>query len=381
MRKLSALFVILAMLVVAVVPSFAQDEDATIADIVVASTEAEEPEFTVLLTAVGAADPSVLEALSNPDAELTVFAPTDAAFGALIEALGEDAFNEIVADTEALTNILLYHVVEGAVMAETVVGLEDDTEVPTLLEDASITVTFGDDGEVFVNDAEVIVTDIAAANGVIHVIDAVLVPAAGDDMDMDDEDMDDMDDEDMDDMDDEDMDDMDDEDMEDMSDEDMDDMMMDLTIGELVVAAAGDEEEPEFTYLLTAVGAASPAVLETLTDPEAELTVFAPTDAAFEALIEVLGEEAFNGLLESEISVTSILLYHVVDGKVYAEDVVALEDGSEVPTLLEGANLVVTFGDDNEVFVNGIQVLITDIETANGVIHVIDGVLVPELPE
>ena len=76
-RFIGILFAVLLL----VVPSFAQDDmDSTIADIVVASTEAETPEFTTLLAAVSAADPGILEALANPEAELTVFAPTDAAF-------------------------------------------------------------------------------------------------------------------------------------------------------------------------------------------------------------------------------------------------------------------------------------------------------------
>ncbi|PJF21294.1 MAG: adhesion lipoprotein, partial [Phototrophicales bacterium] len=138
-------------------------------------------EFTVLLTAVQAADPAVLEALSDPEAELTVFAPTDAAFGALIEALGEEAFNGIVADTETLTNILLYHVVDGVVGSYDVLDmLGDMTESfdVTMLNGDTATISVTEDG-VFINDAQIIVTDIDAANGIIHVIDAVIVPPAG----------------------------------------------------------------------------------------------------------------------------------------------------------------------------------------------------------
>jgi len=148
----------------------------TIADIVVASTEGEEPEFTVLLAAVAAADPTILEALSNPEASLTVFAPTDAAFVALLEALETDA-ETLLADTELLNTVLLYHVIDGAVMAETVVTLDGES-VPTLLgEDATISISVTDDGVVLNDSINVVMTDIEADNGVIHVIDAVLVPA------------------------------------------------------------------------------------------------------------------------------------------------------------------------------------------------------------
>ena len=103
-RVVGILFVLLLL----AFPTFAQDQ--TIADIVVASAEAEDAEFTTLLAAVSAADASILEALADPEAELTVFAPTDAAFAALVEALGEEAFNEILTeeDTPRLNEILLY---------------------------------------------------------------------------------------------------------------------------------------------------------------------------------------------------------------------------------------------------------------------------------
>ncbi|MBK8027636.1 MAG: fasciclin domain-containing protein [Chloroflexi bacterium] len=120
-------FLTIAVLVMAalfmVAPSFAQDEPGTIADIVVASTTAETPEFTILLAAVSAADPAVLELLSNPEANVTVFAPTDAAFAAALEALGVSA-EDLLADTAMLTNILLYHVVPGSFAAEAVVALD-----------------------------------------------------------------------------------------------------------------------------------------------------------------------------------------------------------------------------------------------------------------
>ncbi len=335
-RKFSLLFVVLALLVVPAIAqdSMSDDELLTIADIVVASATAEEgAEFTTLLAAVQAADEAVLEALSDPEAELTVFAPTDEAFAALIEALGEEAFNDILADTETLTNILLYHVVPGVVMAEDVVGLEDGTMVDTLLDDNFITVTFDDDGNVFINDAQVIVTDIEAANGVIHVIDAVLVPSED---------------------------------------------TAYPTIADIVVTSATAEEGAEFTTLLAAVQAADEAVLEALSDPDAELTVFAPTDEAFAALIDALGEDVFNDILADSETLTNILLYHVVPGVVMAEDVVMLENETAVDTLLEGDPIIVTFDDDGNVFVDGAQVIVTDIKAANGVIHVIDAVIVPD---
>ncbi|MEM7800559.1 MAG: ABC transporter substrate-binding protein [Chloroflexota bacterium] len=128
----------------------------------------EDGRFETLVAAVTAA--GLAETLSG-DGPFTVFAPTDDAFAALpegtVEALLEDPEG-------ALTDVLLYHVVDGAVMAETVVTLDSATTLGG--DDVTITV---DGGTVFLNDSvEVIITDIEGSNGVIHVIDTVLLPPA-----------------------------------------------------------------------------------------------------------------------------------------------------------------------------------------------------------
>lgn len=128
-------------------------------------------DFTTLVAAVEAA--GLVETLQG-EGPYTVFAPTDEAFAAALEDLGLTA-EELLADTETLTSILTYHVVEGEVPAADVVTL-DGEEVPTV---NGATVTIGVDGEtVTVNDATVTATDIFATNGVIHVIDGVLLPPA-----------------------------------------------------------------------------------------------------------------------------------------------------------------------------------------------------------
>jgi uncharacterized surface protein with fasciclin (FAS1) repeats len=120
--------------------------------------------FTTLVTAVEAAD---LVATLKGEGPFTVFAPTDEAFAALPEGTVE----ALLADIPALTQILLYHVVPGNVAAADVVGLESVTTVQG--SDVAISV----DGEkVMVGDATVVAADVEASNGVIHVIDAVLIP-------------------------------------------------------------------------------------------------------------------------------------------------------------------------------------------------------------
>jgi uncharacterized surface protein with fasciclin (FAS1) repeats len=208
--------------------------------------------FETLVTAVTAAD--LAETLSG-EGPFTVFAPTDDAFAALpagtVESLLEDPEG-------ALTDVLLYHVVAGKVMAADVVNLDSATTLSG--EDIAISVT--DEG-VFLNETvAVVITDIEADNGVIHVIDAVLLPPS------------------------------------DMADDEM--MEEKLSIAEI---AANDGN---FNTLVAALDAAG--LVDTLSG-EGQFTVFAPTDAAFAALPEGTVESL---LEDPEGALTDILLYHVV---------------------------------------------------------------------
>ena len=123
--------------------------------------------FTTLAAALGAAN--LVETLKG-EGPFTVFAPTDDAFAKLPEGTVESLL--LPENLEQLKSILLYHVVSGKVLASDVVTL---TSAETVLgEDVTIKV---EDGKVFLNDTvEVIITDVEASNGVIHVIDAVLLP-------------------------------------------------------------------------------------------------------------------------------------------------------------------------------------------------------------
>ncbi len=138
------------------------DDDAetgTIVDVAVGAGD-----FTTLVAAIEAA--GLVDTLSG-DGPFTVFAPTDAAF----DALPEGTLDELLADPDALADILTYHVVAGEVYAADVVELESAETV----NGASVDITVDGDS-VMVNGANVVQTDIQASNGVIHVIDAVLIP-------------------------------------------------------------------------------------------------------------------------------------------------------------------------------------------------------------
>ena len=266
--------------------------------------------FTTLVAAVQAA--GLVDALKG-EGPLTVFAPTDDAFAKLPAGTLDELLKP--ENKQALTDILLYHVVDGKAMASDVVNLP---AVTTLLgKDVAIK---QDMGNVYANDAQIIITDIETSNGVIHVIDSVLLPPA-------------------------------------------EEAAMDKM--DIVDTAVADGR---FTTLAAALQAAG--LVETLKG-EGPFTVFAPTDDAFAALPAGTLDSLL--LPENKQQLTDILLYHVVCGKVMAADVVNL---TSAPTVL-GKDISIKV-QDGKVYLNDtVQVIITDIETANGVIHVIDAVLLP----
>jgi uncharacterized surface protein with fasciclin (FAS1) repeats len=221
---------------------------------------------------------------------------------AAFDALGAETISALLADPGTLADILLYHVVDGAVPASVVGTLSSAT---TLNGDD---IYIANDGMIINGVAMVVSADIQATNGIIHVLDTVLIPPAG----------------------------------------------------TIVDIAAGNED---LETLVAAVTAAD--LVGTLSGP-GPFTVFAPTDAAFDALPAGTVE----ALLADIPALTDILLYHVVSGAVTSPTVVGLNSA----TTLNGD---VTITVDGGVFVNDAEVVITDIIATNGVIHVIDAVLLP----
>jgi transforming growth factor-beta-induced protein len=259
--------------------------------------------FTTLAAALNAAE--LIGALEG-EGPFTVFAPTDEAFAALpkgtIDALLKPEARGM------LTNILTYHVVPGRVEASEVVK----ADFVSGLNGQRLGITVGKDG-VTIAGAKIVATDIECSNGVIHVIDAVMLPNTKD--------------------------------------------IIDTAV-----------ENGSFQTLAAAVGTAG--LVEALKG-EGPFTVFAPTDDAFAKLpagtVESLLKE------ENRQMLTDILKYHVVSGRVYAGEAIKAEKAKT----LQGGKLRFRFL-DNALRVNGAQVINADIETSNGVIHVIDSVLLPE---
>lgn len=160
----SSIYVFLALFSFALVgcDSNDSDDDAT-PDIVQVATDAG---FNTLVSAIVAAD--LVETLQGPG-PFTVFAPTDAAFAALPSGTLESLL--LPENQATLASILTYHVVAGAVTSDMVVTLNSATTVQG--EDIAITV---DNGVVLLNGVAVTTTDVEASNGIIHIIDGVLLP-------------------------------------------------------------------------------------------------------------------------------------------------------------------------------------------------------------
>ncbi|MCS6844122.1 MAG: fasciclin domain-containing protein [Caldilineales bacterium] len=272
-------------------------------------------QFNTLVTAVQAA--GLVDALKG-EGPFTVFAPTDEAFA----KLPAGALEGLLADPEALKQVLLYHVIAGKVMAADV---KDGLTAATLQgETVRFTVA---DGTAKINDATIVATDVEASNGVIHVIDAVILPPsmAG---------------------------------------------AAESAGGEAPAAPAADIVDTalaagQFTTLLTAAQAAG--LVETLKGP-GPFTIFAPTDEAFAKLPAGTVES----LLANPSRLKDVLLYHVVSGSFTASE---LLDKGFVPTLLGRQLPVNRMGDT--VMIGKAKVVTADIQASNGVIHVIDIVLVP----
>ena len=245
--------------------------------------------------------------------QLTVLAPTDEAFKALFEQLGVKSIRDLSA--EQLRPILLYHVIQGKVWSSQL-----SNGFTRTLNGSAVEVKLGN-GVMF-NDATVLFANIRALNGVIHVIDKVLLPHSQ----------------------------------------------------SLVDIAAGN---PAFSILVQAVQFAE---LDGVLATGGPFTVFAPTNDAFVALLNELGFASLDALIAAlgKDGVTQVLLYHVVSDRVYSSDLPA--GPLEVTTLqggkftIDASMLKITDARGREA---GLVPSLLNLQANNGVIHVIDRVILP----
>ena len=233
----------------------------------------------------------------------TLFAPTDAAF----LALPSGTITALLNDLPLLTDILKHHVVGDSVMS----GMLSNNQIVTTLLGTDVTVTINSMG-VFIDNAMVTVADIIADNGVVHVIDAVLIPASP------------------------------------------------VTTVYDVVANSSNH-----TTLKAAIDACG---LDGYLSGAGPFTLFAPTDAAFNAL----PAGTVTALLNDLPQLTDILKHHVVGATVLSGSLT----NNQIVTTLLGTDVTVTINSMG-VFIDNAMVTVADIVADNGVVHVIDAVLIP----
>ncbi|BDC99149.1 fasciclin domain-containing protein [Persicobacter psychrovividus] len=260
--------------------------------------------FSTLVAAVSKFD-DLTAAISSPDSDLTVFAPTNDAFQALLDSNPDwNSLDDI--DEATLKAVLTYHIVEGSVFSTDL----SDGRVETL-NGKFVTVDLSNG--VMIDDANVIIPDVEASNGVVHAIDAVLIPK--------------------------------------------------MNLVETAIAT------PDLSTLVAAVSK-YPDLVTALSDESAQLTVFAPTNDAFQALLD--SNPDWNSLDDiDEATLKAVLTYHVAGAKILSSDLQATNY-----TMLDGNTISVNL--DNGVVINGSStVVIPDVMASNGVAHVIDMVLLP----
>ncbi len=281
---------------------------------------------TIHTSLVAAVEKANLTTTLKGEGPFTVFAPTDEAFTAA-------GINLDDLDSDTLANILTYHVVSGKVMSTDLTnGMR-----ATALNGGTLVFSINE-GAVSVNGANVVLANVPVSNGVIHVIDKVMIPPAG-------------------------------EICYDMVAHTVDVTKTAETCDKSWIPSVDIPMTAAATSIHTSlVAALEKANLTTTLKGEGPFTVFAPTDEAFVAAGINLDDYDTD---EKIVALAEILTYHVVSGKVMSSD---LTDGMEA-TALSGGMLKFTIGDT--VSVNDALVTIADVPVSNGVIHVIDKVLIP----
>nr|WP_299383627.1 fasciclin domain-containing protein [Allomuricauda sp.] len=290
-------------------------------------------DLSSLVSALQKADESanndLISALSG-DGPFTVFAPTNAAFADLLAQLdGFDSLEDFNTEQlqDLLATILTYHVISGTAAMS---GDLSDGQTLTTLQGSDLTVTI--DGGVFIGDdtdadAQVTTANVETANGVVHIINKILLP------------------------------------------QDVLDALVDVLLVPITDLAIGNENLENLVAALVAADGDLPNVLR----GAGPFTVLAPTDEAFEAFLDgaTLGDIPVDVL-------TNVLLNHVLDGALFKEDLEGLGSGYS-NTLATGAgeqNMSIFFDATDGVTFNGVSSVSTaDVKALNGVVHIVDAVI------
>ena len=289
----------------------------------VAANDADLSTFVAVLQAT-----DLTSVVANENANLTVFAPNNAAFADLLTANGVSSLDDLIAaiGIDALTEIVKYHVIGSEVMSSqisdgyvTTEGLNARNEKMSLYINTASGVQIN-------NSSTVTQADIDADNGVIHKVDAVLLPQ---------------------------------------------------TVGDLAIAGS------MFTSLVTAVSAANISVLQTITDSDLALTMFLPDNDAFADLLVELGVGSLVDVvaLLGQDGLTDVLFYHALLDEITSAEVAGAA-GTGIATAFANSTIDIAVDGNGGVTITDEKgrtatVEVVDIQGSNGVIHQIDKVLLP----
>jgi len=319
MNYLKKISLVLTLLITTISCSNDDDNTVTTQPQNIVEIALETPNLTSLVAALTAADGDLVTVLQG-DGPFTVLAPTNDAFTAFLSANGFNTLEEV--PTDVLTQILLNHVIMADVVANDLItsGAGYTNTLATGPNNNAMSLYFNtSDGVTFNGVSTVTQADIEATNGTIHIVDAV------------------------------------------------------IGIPTVVTFAVAD---PSFSTLVTALTDLTPATdfVSTL-EGEGPFTVFAPTNEAFSALPAIPEEEAL----------TQVLLYHVVGGNVTSSDLT--NPGETTAETLQGDSITITLPGSEGNIANitdasgatDIGIVAVDVQAGNGVIHVLNKVMIPNL--
>lgn len=271
-----------------------------------------------LSTLVAALERAELTSVLDGTSEFTVFAPTNEAFDAFLAANNFDSLEDIPVDV--LSSVLLNHVVSGTNLSTGLANGYVPTQSTTSISSKNVDMYINIDNGVTINGQSTVTTaDVEASNGVVHIVNSVIVPATVTTF-----------------------------------------ATADPTFATLAAALT---REAEFTFATTLAGAGT-------------FTVFAPTNDAFGGLLEELGANGLEDIATETLA--NVLAYHVVSGaNVLASQ---LTDGQEISPLFDGADFTIDLDNGAQIIDNAgrtTDIIVTDVQAVNGVVHVINRVILP----
>ncbi len=319
MNYLKKISLVLTLLMTTLSCSSDDDNTVTIQPQNIVEIALETPNLTSLVAALTTADGDLVTVLQG-DGPFTVLAPTNDAFAAFLSANGFNTLEDV--PTDVLTQILLNHVIMADVVANDLItsGAGYTNTLATGPNNNAMSLYFNtSDGVTFNGVSTVTQADIEATNGTIHIVDAV------------------------------------------------------IGIPTVVTFAAAD---PSFSTLVTALTDLTPATdFVSVLQGEGPFTVFAPTNEAFSALPAIPEEEVL----------TQVLLYHVVGGNVTSSDLT--NPGETTAETLQGDSITITLPGSEGTIANvtdasgasDIGIVAVDVQAGNGVIHVLNKVMIPNL--